>query len=170
MSTQLAAPAHRPNRRLTTRQREFAKEYVSNGFNARKAAITVGYSKKAAVEQGSENLSKPHIRQLVDAALADRGANRDRLLQEYLDHAFLEVDSSTTPAMVALKSKCMETLTRVLALERKQDDAGGQMPPFMAMLLTPPASPETKRIEAVITNPGGKDEPPRADSPDAQSC
>ena len=70
MSTQLAAPAHRPNRRLTTRQREFAKEYVSNGFNARKAAITVGYNKKAAVEQGSENLSKPHIRQLVDAARA----------------------------------------------------------------------------------------------------
>lgn len=170
MPTQLAAPAHRPNRRLTTRQREFAKKYVSNGFNGAKAAIAAGYSEKIAREVGSVNLTKCNIRQLIDAELADRGANRDRLLQGYLDHAFLEVDSSTTPAMVALKSKCMETLTRVLALERKQDDAGAQMPPFMAMLLTPPASPETKRIEAVVTNPGVKDEPPRADSPDAQSC
>jgi len=61
---------------------------------------------------------------LIDAELANRGANRDRLLQEYLNHAFLDLDSNTSPAMIALKSKCMETLTRVLALERKQDGGG----------------------------------------------
>ena len=61
---------------------------------------------------------------MIDAELANRGANRDRLLQEHLNHAFLDVDSNTSPAMIALKSKCMETLTRVLALERKQDDGG----------------------------------------------
>ena len=168
MPTQLAVQNQKPKRRLTTRQREFAKEYVSNGFNGSKAAIAAGYSEKIAREVGSVNLTKCNIRKLVDAELADRGANRDRLLQEYLNHAFLEVDSDTSPAMVALKSKCMETLTRVLALERKQDDAGAQMPPFMAMLLTPQSPPQTKQIEAVVTNPGVKDEPPRADSPDAQ--
>ena len=49
----LAVPNQKPKRRLTTRQREFVKEYVSNGFNARKATLTSGYSKNAAVEQGS---------------------------------------------------------------------------------------------------------------------
>ena len=117
MPTQLIAPAPKPKRRLTTRQREFVKEYVSNGFNGAKAAIAAGYSEKIAREVGSVNLTKCNIRKLIDAELADRGANRDRLLQEYLDHAFLEVDSNTSPAMIALKSKCMETLTRCNPIE-----------------------------------------------------
>lgn len=51
--------------KLTTKQRKFADEYVKTG-NATKAAISAGYSKKTAQQVGSENLSKPVIKQYIE--------------------------------------------------------------------------------------------------------
>jgi phage terminase small subunit len=42
---------------LTLKQKTFVLEYLSNGFNATKAAISAGYSEKTAQEQGSRLLS-----------------------------------------------------------------------------------------------------------------
>ncbi len=52
--------------KLTGKQEVFVKEYCSNGFNATKAAISAGYSKKTAQGQGSENLLKPMIQKEIE--------------------------------------------------------------------------------------------------------
>ena len=48
------------NIKLTPKQKLFVKEYLID-FNATKAAIRAGYSKKTAHSIGSENLTKPEI-------------------------------------------------------------------------------------------------------------
>lgn len=40
----------------------FCIYYLSNGYNAKKAAIDAGYSEKTAAEMGYENMKKPHLR------------------------------------------------------------------------------------------------------------
>jgi len=54
--------------RLTIKQQRFADEYIISG-NATDAAIKAGYAKKAAYQQGAENLKKPHIKTYIDERL-----------------------------------------------------------------------------------------------------
>lgn len=56
---------------LTPKQRYFVLEYLVD-MNATRAAIQAGYSPRTARQTGSENLSKPDIRALIDAVLAER--------------------------------------------------------------------------------------------------
>ena len=51
--------------KLTPKQRRFVGAYLLSG-NATQAALEAGYSAKTAQRIGSENLSKPLIRKLVD--------------------------------------------------------------------------------------------------------
>ena len=51
--------------KLTDKQRKFIKCYITNGFNATQAAIDSGYSKNTAQRIGSENLSKPLIKEAI---------------------------------------------------------------------------------------------------------
>ena len=51
---------------LTSKQDAFVKEYILNGGNATKAAIKAGYSEKTAQKMGSENLSKPLIKDYLE--------------------------------------------------------------------------------------------------------
>jgi phage terminase small subunit len=53
---------------LTEKQKRFADEYIKTG-NATQAAIDAGYSKKTARSIGSENLTKPDIKEYIDARL-----------------------------------------------------------------------------------------------------
>ena len=50
---------------LTAKQQAFCVAYVSNGFNATKAAISAGYSEHTAKQIGSENLAKPDIAEYI---------------------------------------------------------------------------------------------------------
>lgn len=52
---------------LTPKQRLFVAEYLKD-FNATKAAIAAGYSKKSAGVIGRENITKPEIRKALAAA------------------------------------------------------------------------------------------------------
>jgi phage terminase small subunit len=54
--------------KLTAKQKKFVSAYLVNGNNATKAAITAGYSEKTAAAIGAENLTKPLIKQAVEAA------------------------------------------------------------------------------------------------------
>ena len=54
--------------RLTIKQQRFADEYIISG-NATDAAIKAGYAKRAAYQQGAENLKKPHIKTYIDERL-----------------------------------------------------------------------------------------------------
>ena len=61
------------NRRneLTPKQELFCREYLVD-FNATQAAIRAGYSKKAAGQQGAENLKKPNIKRFLAEAQSKR--------------------------------------------------------------------------------------------------
>lgn len=56
---------------LTPKQQRFVDEYLVDA-NATQAAIRAGYSEKTARQAGAENLSKPVIRQAIEAAQAAR--------------------------------------------------------------------------------------------------
>ena len=55
---------------LTTKQKKFCEEYLISG-NATDAAIKAGYSVKTARSVGSENLSKPDIKNYIDEKLKE---------------------------------------------------------------------------------------------------
>ena len=57
--------------KLTPKQQRFVDEYLID-LNATQAALRAGYSEKTAREIGAENLTKPAIREAVDAALSNR--------------------------------------------------------------------------------------------------
>jgi len=62
----MAAP-----KKLTAKQELFVQEYLVD-LNATQAAIRAGYSENAAKEIGYENLTKPHIIDLITKAKAER--------------------------------------------------------------------------------------------------
>lgn len=77
---------------MTKKQKRFVEEYLID-LNATQAAIRAGYSPDTAQQMGSENLSKPVIKNAIDRAIADRnrrtGINQDRVIQEIAKLAFL---------------------------------------------------------------------------------
>ena len=77
---------------LTKKQKRFVEEYLID-LNATQAAIRAGYSPDTAQQMGSENLSKPVIKNAIDKALAERSRrirlNHDRAFQEIAKLAFL---------------------------------------------------------------------------------
>jgi len=76
-------------KKLTPKQRAFAREYVKEG-NATEAAKKAGYSKTAARQIGSENLSKPYIQEEIQekqAVLAEKA----QVSAEFVINNFLEI-------------------------------------------------------------------------------
>lgn len=63
------------NKKLTTKQYLFVKEYIIDG-NATRAAKAAGYSEKTAYSIGNENLSKPEI---IEALEGERQKRLTRL-------------------------------------------------------------------------------------------
>lgn len=55
--------------KLSLKQKLFINAYMSNGCNATQAAIMAGYSENSACVIGSENLSKPEIKDEIDRLL-----------------------------------------------------------------------------------------------------
>ena len=78
--------------KLTAKQKRFIEEYLID-LNATQASIRAGYSPNTAQEIGSENLSKPIIKNEIDKAIAERsrrtGINQDRVLREIAKIAFV---------------------------------------------------------------------------------
>ena len=73
---------------LTPKQERFVEEYLVD-LNAAQAAIRAGYSKKAAKEQGYENLTKPHIQEAIKKAMDDR-SERVEASQDYVLESVIE--------------------------------------------------------------------------------
>lgn len=88
---------------LTDKQRMFVLEYMRD-FNATRAALAAGYSKRAAYSIGWENLRKPEIQaeitRLKDQMVGELGLSVHRVIAEYLKIAFADttdyVDFGTT--------------------------------------------------------------------------
>lgn len=70
--------------KLTAKQQRFCDEYLID-LNATQAAIRAGYSKKTANRIGTENLSKPVIREYIENRMAEKEAaliaNQDEVLK-----------------------------------------------------------------------------------------
>lgn len=76
---------------LTAKQEMFVREYITD-FNATRAAIAAGYSKKTASSIGHENLSKPEIQGFMKSLLRPKmeklEVTAERILKEYENMAF----------------------------------------------------------------------------------
>ena len=59
--------------KLTAKQKLFCDEYLID-LNATQAAIRAGYSEKTARQIGTENLSKPFIKEYIDKRMAEKEA------------------------------------------------------------------------------------------------
>jgi hypothetical protein len=55
---------------LTTKQISFCKYYVSNGFNAKQAALKAGYSESVSHTGKAILMSNPLVRETIDKAIA----------------------------------------------------------------------------------------------------
>jgi len=77
--------------RLTPKQARFVEEYLFD-LNAAQAAIRAGYRADNARSIGFENLTKPDIREAIEAAQRERsartGITADRVVQEIARVAF----------------------------------------------------------------------------------
>ncbi|KNB70125.1 hypothetical protein ADS79_26885 [Brevibacillus reuszeri] len=79
---------------LSDKQRLFVMEYMRD-FNATRAAMAVGYSKKTAYAIGWENLRKPQIQAEIkrqkEAIVDDLGVGVQRVIAEYMKIAFADI-------------------------------------------------------------------------------
>jgi phage terminase small subunit len=69
------------------RRTRFVKEYLLDQ-NATRAAVAAGYSEKTASVQGHQLLSKPDIRQAIDAANAEVNSKLDLTVQRVKEEIF----------------------------------------------------------------------------------
>lgn len=103
---------------MTDKQRLFVAEYLVDR-NATKAAIRAGYSPKTAYSIGSENLTKPEIKEAIQYKLdhieEELGITRDRILREYRNIAFSDITDyvqlEKTEAGINIVFKPTEDLT-----------------------------------------------------------
>ena len=89
--------------KLTIKQQRFADEYIISG-NATGAAIKAGYAKRAAYQQGAENLKKPHVREYIDKRLEeinDKSIAKQEEVLQYLTEV-LRGKSSATEIVVEM--------------------------------------------------------------------
>ena len=71
-------------KKLTAKQQRFCDEYLID-LNATQAAIRAGYSKNAARQIGTENMSKPSIREYIEERMKEKEkaliADQDEVLK-----------------------------------------------------------------------------------------
>lgn len=82
------------NSKLTIQQQAFVAEYAVH-FDATKAALNAGYSKKTARNQGSQLLHNPKIQEAISKALDDYGNDmavlKKRVVNEIATMAFSDI-------------------------------------------------------------------------------
>ena len=85
---------------ITPKQYDFVKRYVSNGFNAKQAAIDVGYSETFASTDVYALLTKPVIKQHVETAQAvarDNYVKKIGATQEFILNVLMRIIKDAVP-------------------------------------------------------------------------
>lgn len=76
------------------RRNDFAREYIRNGRNGTRAAITAGFAPKNADVQAAQLLTDPRVRELIDEMTASAaqisGLSLERTLQEVARLAYAD--------------------------------------------------------------------------------
>lgn len=88
--------------KLTIKQQRFADEYIISG-NATDAAIKAGYAKRAAYQQGAENLKKPHIKTYIDERLEAINSAKIADQTEVLQYLTSVMRGETQSAVVVIE-------------------------------------------------------------------
>ena len=88
--------------KLTIKQQRFADEYIISG-NATEAAIKAGYAKRAAYQQGAENLKKPHIRKYIDKRLEEINNKSIAKQEEVLQYLTSVMRGTSQSAVVVIE-------------------------------------------------------------------
>ena len=103
--------------KLTDKQKIFCKEYIKD-FNATRAAIAAGYSKKTAYATGAENLRKPQLQKKINEMKAKRAERTqitaDNVVKELAKIGFGSEDQieGFTRLEIKDKIKALELLAR----------------------------------------------------------
>jgi phage terminase small subunit len=106
---------------LTPKRQRFVEEYLTSG-NGTKAAITAGYSRKAAKAIASELLTFPDVQAAIRArqqeAARSAGVTLQRILEEFAKLAFTNLDEvvSWDGARLTLKASAQLTPEQSAAL------------------------------------------------------
>lgn len=115
---------------LTNKQRVFIAEYLVD-FNATRAALAAGYSKKSARFVGHENLTKPNIKIEIERHVAERCMSKYEALILLAEHARGDMGDFLTEqgeldlpsAIAAKRTKLLKKVTnRRIVRSKGKDD------------------------------------------------
>lgn len=105
--------------KLTKKQEMFVEEYIID-LNATQAAIRAGYSKKTARQTGTENLSKPSIREAIDERLAEKKEKlimkQDEILERLTKQGRRE---ETDYQVVIVEEPIFDEANQLIGVEKK---------------------------------------------------
>ena len=130
--------------KLTVKQQRFIEEYMIDN-NATQAAIRAGYSKNSAKEIGNENLTKPHIAELIDSKLEELTLNSgvsvefvidtyqrvirlglgiEKFTKSTIDRDGNVYDSEVMELNLSAVNKATDCLAKYLKMYNDDDEAG----------------------------------------------
>ena len=110
----LAQAAKSALKNLEPRQRKFVEAYCVL-FNATKAAIKAGYSPKTARQMGSENLSKPDIKNAIRAVFAVASMDPEEIAARWTALARAGLSDFYTKVEVEYTTKVEQSLWTAIA-------------------------------------------------------
>lgn len=91
--------------KLAPKQRRFVKEYIANGCNGKKAAISAGYSKNTAESQASRMLTIVKVKNAIEKEQAKLETkldySRENLMQLVMAQAMYDGEGATHGARVS---------------------------------------------------------------------
>ena len=114
-----------PKKRLTPKQRKFAKLYIEVGFNATEACRRMGYGDSTAQSTGSRLARNCMVVQYIDDYLRDQGVSKPRLLTELTRLAYAQ---DLDAKLVSLKSKAIDMISRATGLDAPMQQVVQQAP------------------------------------------
>lgn len=115
---------------LKARQLRFCEEYVID-LNATDAAIRAGYSKKSARSIGSENLTKPDIKDKIEELLLQKRikseVNEKDIIDELKSLGYFSIKTflKKNNALVDLTTLTVEQLRPVVGIKVKETQLPG---------------------------------------------
>ena len=101
--------------KLTAKQQAFCEEYMID-LNATQACIRAGYSESTAKEMGYENLTKPHIAEVIGELQAKRSAKTEITAEWVLSGIKANTAKAEQDDNLAMAFKGYELAGRHLAL------------------------------------------------------
>ena len=118
---------------LNGKQTAFTSEYLKD-LNGAQAAIRAGYSAKSARIQAAQLLTKPNIREKIDAAIDER-ANRARIDADWVIKKLVQNYRKASKAKkFSAVNRALELLGKHLGMFKTTVDLNVKSPPFKVII------------------------------------